>query len=296
MNSFDRYTKEQAARRTTANFIYLIAMAIDIVLVFLLKDKSGWFRWLWLPLISAALAFICDRARNWSYQPSHVGTLLMIWGFARGLIVVVAYFKALSGFAIIGAIFLCIFMCMANLLAFCCVGAEIKPDPKSKPDAPKATPTPASSGASAGRVSGKPVSPTPTVSATPKRVTGKPTNYTPKYEEKKPSAPRRGDPEKYFSSYACAPQSGSMYFWSSAPSMRSSFGHHSTYDVTATIGIRKQSVEAFHVTSTDMDHHLNSVKQDIERYVDGIIRDYRRDYPEDDTDFKVYVDVTLEII
>ena len=75
MNSFDRYTKEQAARRTTANFIYLIAMAIDIVLVFLLKDKSGWFRWLWLPLISAALAFICDRARNWSYQPSRVGTL-----------------------------------------------------------------------------------------------------------------------------------------------------------------------------------------------------------------------------
>ena len=78
--------------------------------------------------------------------------------------------------------------------------------------------------------------------------------------------------------------------------MNSAFGSHSSYTVTGTIGIKLQSVEAFHVQSTDMDHHLDSVAYDVEKYVNEIIRNYQRDYPDDDTDFDVDIDLQIKVV
>ena len=103
------------------------------------------------------------------------------------------------------------------------------------------------------------------------------------------SHPQRGNLLNYFSSYSCAPQSGSMYFWESGPYMTSNFGSHSNYTIYGTIGIREQSIEAFHVTSHDIQYHLNVVEREITDYVKEIIRDYRRNYPYDTTDFEVSI-------
>jgi hypothetical protein len=107
---------------------------------------------------------------------------------------------------------------------------------------------------------------------------------------------KSGDLQRYFSSYSCAPQSGSMYFWQSGPYMDSDFGSHSNYTISGTIGIREQSIEAFHVTSYDMQHHLNAVEREISDYVREIIRKYQRDYPNDTTDFNISIELDLTVL
>ena len=78
--------------------------------------------------------------------------------------------------------------------------------------------------------------------------------------------------------------------------MRSWFGDRTSYAITGTIGIKRQSIEAFHVTSTDMNHYLDSVKTEIERYVDEMFSEYHRDYPDDETEFSVDIDLDLTVI
>ncbi len=87
-----------------------------------------------------------------------------------------------------------------------------------------------------------------------------------------------------------------IYFWISNPSMSSMFGSHSNYTITGTLGIKQQAAETFHVTSTDMNHYLNSVVRDIEEYANEVIREYQRNYPDDETNFKIEIDITLNIV
>lgn len=266
-----RKTGSEVSMLTTV-IVCVVAILIDIALVMVLKDKSSTFRWLWLPLISLALSLISSKVLFSLDDDSLFAIIwcwiMVVWSVIRGLIVVVAYFKASSGLGILGAVFLCLFMWCFNTIPFAAVGGAFL-----WPDGDGSTPTPSSR---------------PTTVSRPRSTASYAT-------EKKPSPPRQGDLSSYFRSYACAPQSGSMYFWQSSPSMSSSFGSHSSYTITGTIGIRKQSIEAFHVTSTDMDHYLSSVERDVDSYVDEIIRDYRHDYPDDPTDFSVSINLRLEI-
>ena len=119
-------------------------------------------------------------------------------------------------------------------------------------------------------------------------------NYNRREESShKPSyTPRTGDLSKYFSSYCCAPQVGSMYFWYSYPSMS---GGGSSYTISGTLGIKKQSVDAFRVSYTDMDHYSRSVGREIDSYAEQIVNEYRRDYPDDTTDFRISVSIDVMV-
>ena len=268
------YNKKKGSSRATIAFIvYIAAFVLDIVFVNLLKDRSSICRWLWLPLISFAIAGVVALFFIWADINAGgvmLGWPMIAWGVIRGCIIVAAYFKAASGFGILAAIFLCLFMLAFNAMGFAAIGGGLMgvESDWTSPSRPATSSKPA------------PRYPTPPV----------------KKEVEKPAAPRQGNLEDYFRAYACAPQSGSMYFWKSSPSMSSSFGSHSSYTITGTIGIKKQSVEAFHVTSTDMDHHLRSVSSDIKSYVDDITRDYYRDFPDDPTDFHVNIKLNVEVV
>ena len=249
--------------------IYLVALVVDIALVFVMKDGAPKNRWLWLPLISLGLAMVAGVGMM-DRDLVLIKILSIAWGIIRGIIVVAAYFNATSGFwATVGAIFLCMFMFLFNAASFIMAGAMMN-----------------QSGESSGPSTSGPRS-NPSYDPPPRRR-----------DEgvKSSSRPRQGNLESYFSSYACAPQSGSMYFWHSSPSMSSSFGSPSNYTISGTIGIKRQSVEAFHVTSTDMDHHLRSVNDDIKRYAQEIMSRYHRDYPDDDTEFCIDIDLHLTVV
>ncbi len=262
--------------------VCLVAIVIDIVLVFALKDGAPKNRWLWLPLISLGLGLVALwGAIMWEYESVFIKALQIIWGVIRGIIVVAAYFKATSGFwAVLGAIFLCGFMFILNAMPFMMCGVMM------------------------GYNDGTGVSSTPKTKrySIPKIYSNTSSNsnrsvYAPNKDDKIPSRPRQGDLASYFRSSACVPMSGAgMYFWYSSPSMNSSYGSHSNYKITGTIGIKKQSVEAFHVTSTDMDHYLGSVNDDIKRYAQEIMSRYHRDYPDDDTEFCIDIDLHLTVV
>ena len=115
---------ERTARREkfqTPAFIGGLAIfVLDIILVFTLKDATALCRWLWLPLIGAAGAV--GSALLAGIVPSQrqriLKTLSIIWGIARGIIVVVAYFAAASGWKILGAIFFFAIIFCLNALAY----------------------------------------------------------------------------------------------------------------------------------------------------------------------------------
>jgi len=249
---------------------FLAAIALDFFLVQLLKDKSDICRWLWLPLISIALMSISVGVASASGKIGALFTVPgIIWGIIRGIIMVAAYFESISGFwETVAAVFLCIFMFIFNAIP-CFVFLAI-------------------TGANDSESS-----------------SGEQRYSKPKYTEHRdepsrrevraPSRPRQGRLTDYFHSSCCAPQGG-MYFWTSGPYMNSAFGSRSSYTVTGTIGIKLQSVEAFHVQPTDMDHHLDSVVYEVEKYVNEIIRNYQRDYPDDDTDFDVDIDLQIKVV
>lgn len=253
---------------TVTKIACIVAIVLDIILVSVLKDKSSICRWLWLPLISLALACVSiDPLLDLIGENDRTGNMwgisMIVWGVIRGVIVAVAYFKAASG--ILGPIFLCLFMWLFNAFSFVAIGGGVMAarGNKSAPSTPKV------------------MSP----STAPKQATVL-------------SRPREGDLTKYFKSYVCGQHSGmgSMYYWQSYPSMSSSFfGSHSCYTVTGTIAISKQTVESFHVTSMDMKNLLNSVEREVRSYVDKIISDYRRDYPDDKTNFKIDIDLKLNM-
>lgn len=279
------YNREkQINRGVIAIIAYILSIILDFVLAFALKDKSAMHRWLWLPLISAAIPIVYSTISLFVWgsgifstireeTPGLVtvlGVLAFGGGIIRGLIVTVAYFKASSGFAILGAIFLCLFMLAFNATPLIVVGCSIMDysgNSTNESSIPQTYSNP---------------TPNQSVDSRAKNVEVN-------------SRPKQGNLTNYFHSYHI-PQSGSMYFWHSSPSMTSSFGSHSNYLITGTIGIKAQSVEAFHVTSTDLSHHLASVESDIKRYAAEIIREYRRDYPNDDTDFNIDIELNIIIV
>lgn len=83
-----------------------------------------------------------------------------------------------------------------------------------------------------------------------------------------------------------------MYFWDSYPSMS---GGGSSYTISGTLGIKKQSVDAFHVSYTDMDHYSRSVVREIDNYAEQIVNEYRHDYPDDTTDFHISVNIDVMV-
>ena len=277
----DFYEKKQLRNTIIAIASGIIAFLIDIILVNILKDQSSMCRWLWLPLISLALAVGGGALFNAFNENSIVARLLgwpmIIWGVIRGFIVVGAYFHASSGFwAIVGAIFLCLFMLMFNSFSFLMVGVFI--------------------------VSDDDISSVSSMSQTFSRQSfDKSANLRDVVQNrdetvKNNSVPRQGALTHYFHSSFCSPQNGMIYFWISNPSMSSMFGSHSNYTITGTLGIKQQAAETFHVTSTDMNHYLNSVVRDIEEDANEVIREYQRNYPDDETNFKIEIDITLNIV
>lgn len=87
-----------------------------------------------------------------------------------------------------------------------------------------------------------------------------------------------------------------MFFWDHGPFMNSVFGSHSEYTITGTIGVTAKSVEIFHVTSADMHSWLMAKKYEVEQYADEIIRNYRQDYPDDPTDFKINIEIDIAVV
>ena len=260
--------------------VYIVAFVIDIILAFALKEKSSILRWLWLPLISLAFATIATVGIT-SVIESHgahvfLGWPMIIWGIIRGVVLVVAYFKSLSGFfAIVGAVFLCFFMFIFNAFPFIMAGTLMMNLQEGGSS---------SGGYSSAGTYSKP---------TPKNYKGYLDDIDTKGNAKK-AYPSQGNLASYFRAYDL-PQSGSMYFWHYSPSMSSSYSH-SNYTITGTIGIKQQSVDAFHVTSTDMDHYLRSVERDVKEYADKIISRYRRDYPDDNTDFHISINLKITVV
>lgn len=255
--------------------ICLAAIVLDIICVFALKDSSSMHRWIWLPLISIASGLVFSisigaTVEEGSYLGIIMGSIGILWGLIRGIILVVAYFQNSSGFfAIVGAIFLCMFMFIFNMSPFLICGGVVLGMSKS------------SSGKSEGEgeYGYAPASDDPP--HTPKNV------YEPSH------APVRGSLTDYFRAYACAPQGG-MYFWEESPYMSSQYGSHSKYIIKGTIGISSQSVETFNVKDYDMEHHLASVTREVGDYFDEITERYHDDYPDDDTAFSV--DISLRLI
>ena len=119
--------EQEGIRLTIIGVVIIIAaLVIDFVLTLSLKDVSSICRWLWLPLISLGISVIvgpiltsfCDNVYvgDWILPFWMIGSC--IWGAIRGIIVVVAYFKASSGWAVLGAIFLCLFMFIFNSFSY----------------------------------------------------------------------------------------------------------------------------------------------------------------------------------
>lgn len=94
------------------------ALFLDYGLTIGLKDISGWYRWLWLPLIATVInsivGSIISKADTWLKYFWSIPCV--IWGTIRGIVVVVAYFRASSGWAVVLAIFLCLIMWALNAL------------------------------------------------------------------------------------------------------------------------------------------------------------------------------------
>lgn len=115
---------DRSARREkfqTPAFIGVLAIfVLDIILVFALKDATALCRWLWLPLIGMAgavgSAFLAGLVP--SKGQGILKTLSIIWGIARGIILVVAYFAAASGWKILGAIFFFMIIFCLNAIAY----------------------------------------------------------------------------------------------------------------------------------------------------------------------------------
>jgi len=101
--------------------VIILAIFIDFALVEYLKDLSPTVRWVWLPLIALATCGIFSAIINavCEYDDDVVVPIIWkvlssIWGVIRGGIVVVAYFRSVDGWAVLGAVFLCIFMFVFN--------------------------------------------------------------------------------------------------------------------------------------------------------------------------------------
>lgn len=101
--------------------VIILAIFIDFALVEYLKDLSPTVRWVWLPLIALATCGIFSAIINAVCEcdddvvvPIIWKVLSSIWGVIRGGIVVVAYFRSVDGWAVLGAVFLCIFMFAFN--------------------------------------------------------------------------------------------------------------------------------------------------------------------------------------
>jgi hypothetical protein len=94
------------------------ALFLDYGLTIGLKDISGWYRWLWLPLIATVInsivGSIISKADTWLKYFWSIPCV--IWGTIRGIVVVVAYFRASSGWAVVLAVFLCLIMWALNAL------------------------------------------------------------------------------------------------------------------------------------------------------------------------------------
>jgi hypothetical protein len=119
--------EQEGIRLTIIGVVIIIAaLVIDFVLTLSLKDVSSICRWLWLPLISFGISVIVGPILTSFCDNVYVGDWILpfwmigsgIWGAIRGIIVVVAYFKASSGWAVLGAIFLCSFMFIFNSFSY----------------------------------------------------------------------------------------------------------------------------------------------------------------------------------
>lgn len=249
-----------------AVIVFIAAIVIDFIMLQVIGPVSIINRWLWLPLVSGALALavgltvsnICesDSVKN------VLGYVALFWGIIRAIIVIIMVISATADFGgVVSVIFHAPMILVLNAGPFFGAGGVLL------------------EGFS-------------TSSEHPKQNYNQPTR--PLVKNVAPSTQfKQGNLTNYFRSDFCAPQSGSMYFWYSYPSMESLFGSHSNYSITGTIGIKKQSIEAFHVSSTDLSHYLDSVEREIKSYLSEITAKYRRDYPNDHIDF--HFDINLKI-
>lgn len=118
----ERQKEESARFRAKGNplvgvLIILAILAIDIVLTLGLKDVSGLCRWLWLPLCTLVWAALGTGAM--SFFPRWTAMIYLVlygivWGLVRPVLVVAAYFSAVSGWGIALAVLLCVFMFLLN--------------------------------------------------------------------------------------------------------------------------------------------------------------------------------------
>ncbi|MBQ8849514.1 MAG: hypothetical protein IJ011_04160, partial [Clostridia bacterium] len=108
--------KKQKSEKIRNNFIavgiMLAGIGLDLLCTFSLKDGSGAFRWIWLPLLAvlfcgASTAGLCLMV---NYNKAGAWTLIVhmiagaLWGLLRGVVVVIANFAAAQGFwAVVGA-------------------------------------------------------------------------------------------------------------------------------------------------------------------------------------------------
>lgn len=267
--------KNQTNYNWIALIAFIVCVVIDIIFVIIFKDRAPKWRWLWLPLVSAAACIplggfyaIMDESPRFKKL---ICVLSIIWGIIRGLIVVVAYFKATTGFwAIVGAVLLCLFMWIFNAFPFISIGVIFS--------------------SNGGNLSVSSPSQSYSENSAPRPARAE------KKEEKKDYRPQQGDLTRYFRSYACAPQNGMKYFWQSGPSMRSWYGDRSNYTISGTLGIKQSAIDAFHVTSVEMDQYANAVAGNIESYAHEIISQYRRDYPYDETNFNVEIEIEVTVV
>lgn len=251
--------------------IFIATFALDAAAVFILKDLSSMCRWIWLPIISVVCTVACGIAIKVNTMSNlFFGWSTVLWAVIRGVLIVASYFNASEGFwAILGAVFLSLFMFIANTFSHFVCGFVImsdKRDPIPNYDVPQ-----------------RGFSESDPPNSEPREY------YSPSY------APRQGNLADYFRAYACAPQGGT-YFWYESPSMSSLYGSHSKYTITGTIGISRQSMETFNIRRYDMDHHLDSVVREVKSYFNEVVDNYLMDYPDDDTEFSVEIHLRITVV